>query len=215
MAIPEGIGGDGMGLHVPWDAGLGRSDSTTWLRASSHGVEQQRGRQSVARHRHIVLKALEVRGFQVLEQHRQRRVGGQTASFPAYTYLMRARIFNVYALQIARGGRSQIDLITRDDTRSPIQGCWGVSRSGRLRTCHDPRVRLTVAPAHLLGMDATTQITPALLTQHELAELLRLPERTLEDWRLTRTGPPDLKLGRHVRYDVQDVLAWAQEHRHG
>jgi hypothetical protein len=64
-------------------------------------------------------------------------------------------------------------------------------------------------------MDATTQITPAFLTQHELAELLRLPERTLEDWRQTHAGPPYLKLGRHVRYDVQDVLAWGEEHRHG
>jgi hypothetical protein len=64
-------------------------------------------------------------------------------------------------------------------------------------------------------MDATTQITATFLTQHELAELLRLPERTLEDWRLTHMGPPYLKLGRHVRYDVQDVLTWVQEHRHG
>ncbi|TFC81690.1 DNA-binding protein [Cryobacterium cheniae] len=64
-------------------------------------------------------------------------------------------------------------------------------------------------------MDATTQVTPTFLTQHELSELLRLPERTLEDWRLTHTGPPNSKLGRHVRYDLQDVFAWAREHRHG
>ncbi|WP_411720813.1 helix-turn-helix transcriptional regulator, partial [Mycetocola sp.] len=51
--------------------------------------------------------------------------------------------------------------------------------------------------------------------QQEVAELLRLPERTLEDWRLTHAGPPYLKLGRHVRYDVQDVLTWVQEIRHG
>ena len=47
-------------------------------------------------------------------------------------------------------------------------------------------------------MDATTQRTPTFLTQRELAELLRLHERTLEDWRLTHTGPPYLKLGRSV-----------------
>ncbi|MBG6059695.1 putative DNA-binding transcriptional regulator AlpA [Cryobacterium sp. MP_M5] len=64
-------------------------------------------------------------------------------------------------------------------------------------------------------MDATTQLTPTFLTQRELADLLRLPERTLEDWRLTHSGPPYLKLGRHVRYDVHDVLAWVTEHRHG
>ncbi|WP_241984777.1 helix-turn-helix domain-containing protein [Cryobacterium adonitolivorans] len=64
-------------------------------------------------------------------------------------------------------------------------------------------------------MDARTQLTAKFLTQHELAELLRLPERTLEDWRLTRSGTPYLNLGRHVRNDVQDVLAWVQEHRRG
>ncbi|TFD50640.1 DNA-binding protein [Cryobacterium frigoriphilum] len=64
-------------------------------------------------------------------------------------------------------------------------------------------------------MDTTTQLRPTFLTQRELAELLRVPERTLEDWRLTTTGPPFLKFGRHVRYDVEDVLTWAREHRHG
>jgi len=88
-------------------------------------------------------------------------------------------------------------------------------RPGQVRVCPGPRGQFTVAPTHLLGMDETTQITATFLTQHELAELLRLPERTLEDWRLTHTGPPYLKLGRHVRYDVQDVLDWVQEHRHG
>ncbi len=31
---------------------------------------------------------------------------------------------------------------------------------------------------------------PAVETQAEIAELLRVPERTLEDWRLTHSGPP-------------------------
>ena len=105
--------------------------------------------------------------------------------------------------------------ITRYDTRYSIYEYWNVVRPGQLRTCPGPRRQFTLAPTHLLGMDATTQITATFLTQHELAELLRLPERTLEDWRLTHTGPPYLKLGRHVRYEVQDVLAWVQEHRHG
>jgi len=64
-------------------------------------------------------------------------------------------------------------------------------------------------------MDATTQITTTFLTQRELSELLRMPERTLEDWRLMQTGPPYIKLGGLVRYDVQDVLTWVHEHRHG
>jgi hypothetical protein len=69
---------------------------------------------------------------------------------------------------------------------------------------------------HLLGMNETTTHTaPAFLTQHELSELLRLSERTLEDWRLTHSGPPFLKLGRHVRYDMADVLRWVGDQRRG
>jgi len=65
------------------------------------------------------------------------------------------------------------------DQRYSIYGSWNVVRPGRIRTCPGPRGQLSVAPAHLLGMDATTQITATLLTQHEVAGLLRLPERTL------------------------------------
>jgi excisionase family DNA binding protein len=64
-------------------------------------------------------------------------------------------------------------------------------------------------------MEQAPSIAPTFLTQREVAELLRLPERTLEDWRLTRHGPPYLKLGRHVRYDLADIVAWTREQRHG
>jgi hypothetical protein len=48
-------------------------------------------------------------------------------------------------------------------------------------------------------MDSSQTSVPVFLTQSEVAELLRLPVRTVEDWRLTRLGPPWVKLGRHVR----------------
>ncbi|WP_233205775.1 AlpA family transcriptional regulator [Cryobacterium sp. Y82] len=86
---------------------------------------------------------------------------------------------------------------------------------GRIRARRGIGGLFTALAAHLLRMDATTQITQTFLTQRELSELLRMPERTLEDWRLMQTGPPYIKLGRLVRYDVQDVLTWVREHRHG
>jgi len=46
---------------------------------------------------------------------------------------------------------------------------------GLVRTCPGRVGPLTVQCTHLLGMDATTQITSMYLTQRELAELLRLP----------------------------------------
>jgi len=62
---------------------------------------------------------------------------------------------------------------------------------------------------------ARIEVEPAFLTQAEVAVLLGVPERTLEGWRLTKSGPPWLKLSRHVKYDRDDVLAWAREQRHG
>ncbi len=53
------------------------------------------------------------------------------------------------------------------------------------------------------------------LTQREVADLFRVPVRTVEDWRLTRSGPPWVKLGRHVRYEQTELLAWVKERRRG
>jgi hypothetical protein len=64
-------------------------------------------------------------------------------------------------------------------------------------------------------MDARSEIGPAFLTQAEVARLRGVPARTLEGWRLTTSGAPWLKLGRHVRDDQDDVLAWAREQRRG
>lgn len=50
----------------------------------------------------------------------------------------------------------------------------------------------------------------------EAADYLHLAPRTLERWRLVNAGPPFRKLsGRAVRYNLDDLEAWAkaQEHR--
>lgn len=46
-----------------------------------------------------------------------------------------------------------------------------------------------------------------LLTPIEVAERLKVRPKTLEDWRCRRTGPnlPFIKLGRAVRYRLDDV----------
>jgi excisionase family DNA binding protein len=52
-----------------------------------------------------------------------------------------------------------------------------------------------------------------LLTLHEVAELLRVPDATLRYWRHCKTGPNSYKIGRHVRYRRQDVHAWLRGQR--
>jgi hypothetical protein len=74
--------------------------------------------------------------------------------------------------------RPDLAAVTRNGPETPVRGDSGASSSWQVRTRPGSVGPLAVQPAHLLGMDATTQITATFLTQHELAELLRLPDRT-------------------------------------
>jgi predicted site-specific integrase-resolvase len=47
-----------------------------------------------------------------------------------------------------------------------------------------------------------------LLTSAELAEALRVNERTVRKWRNDGTGPPVMWAGGHARYLWRDVLDW-------
>lgn len=56
-----------------------------------------------------------------------------------------------------------------------------------------------------------------LLKEHEVAELLSVSVRTLQEWRQTGHGPPFLKLSQRkrgvVRYDPADVRAYVLKRR--
>ena len=59
-------------------------------------------------------------------------------------------------------------------------------------------------------------ILPALLDQAQVADILGVSPRTLEDWRCCGTGPAFLKLSyRVVRYEHGAVEAFMKEARHG
>ncbi|MET8682575.1 helix-turn-helix domain-containing protein [Streptomyces sp. NPDC004647] len=46
------------------------------------------------------------------------------------------------------------------------------------------------------------------LTPVDLADLLGVPIETVYQWRRKRTGPRGFRVGRHLRYDPEDVRAW-------
>ncbi|GGO56722.1 hypothetical protein GCM10012287_50950 [Streptomyces daqingensis] len=46
------------------------------------------------------------------------------------------------------------------------------------------------------------------LTPLDLADLLCVPVETVYQWRRKRTGPRGFRVGRHVRYDPEDVQTW-------
>jgi predicted DNA-binding transcriptional regulator AlpA len=46
------------------------------------------------------------------------------------------------------------------------------------------------------------------LTISDLATREGVPESTVYTWNSRRVGPRYLKIGRHVRYRLEDVIAW-------
>ena len=56
--------------------------------------------------------------------------------------------------------------------------------------------------AHLALMDVQ------IMRGQDVAELLKISPRTIEEWRQTHHGPPWRRVGKHVRYVEAEVVAW-------
>ena len=52
-----------------------------------------------------------------------------------------------------------------------------------------------------------------LLSPRDVSELTGIPEATLTQWRYRKQGIPYLRIGRLVRYDHADVIAYLQRCR--
>lgn len=88
------------------------------------------------------------------------------------------------------------------------------TRYGLFRVALALAATAVVWRAHLLGMD--TRGEPLIMTGEQVAELLQVSLRTIEEWRQTNSGPPFRHVGRHVRYLRPEVLTWFQDLvRHG
>ena len=53
-------------------------------------------------------------------------------------------------------------------------------------------------------------MTDRLLTPEDLVARWSVPLKTLYSMNYRRTGPPALKIGKHLRWRKSDVLAWEQ-----
>lgn len=51
----------------------------------------------------------------------------------------------------------------------------------------------------------------ALLTEAEVAVIVKKPPRTLRQWRWLGTGPRYVKVGRAVRYRPTDLVSWLDQ----
>ncbi|MCX5121249.1 helix-turn-helix domain-containing protein [Micromonospora sp. NPDC000316] len=56
-----------------------------------------------------------------------------------------------------------------------------------------------------------TSAVDRLWTVEDVSAFLGVPVGTLYQWRHRRFGPPAAKVGRHLRYDPQDVRSWVAE----
>jgi len=50
-----------------------------------------------------------------------------------------------------------------------------------------------------------------LLDTADVAGMFKVPVETVRGWRHCGTGPPYLKVGRHVRYRAEDVDDWLRQ----
>ena len=49
------------------------------------------------------------------------------------------------------------------------------------------------------------------LTVDDLAERYQVPVQTVRHWRIRGTGPKAVKIGRYLRYRLEDVIAWERQ----
>ena len=52
-----------------------------------------------------------------------------------------------------------------------------------------------------------------LLTTQQVADYLGVPIATIYRWRYVGSGPPAIKVGRHLRVDPLDLADWVNERR--
>ncbi len=64
--------------------------------------------------------------------------------------------------------------------------------------------------ASRLARLASNMSSETYLSPEELADRFGVPLQTVYGWNKQTSGPPYMKLGRHVRYKLSDVLAWEQ-----
>lgn len=52
-----------------------------------------------------------------------------------------------------------------------------------------------------------------LLSSEELADFLKVPIATIHRWRCKGSAPKAVRVGRHLRFDMNDVREWMEERK--
>lgn len=62
-----------------------------------------------------------------------------------------------------------------------------------------------------LVQPAATGASERLWSVDDVSAYLGVPVETLYQWRKRKYGPPAARVGRHLRYDRADVMAWFRD----
>ncbi|MFJ4759525.1 helix-turn-helix domain-containing protein [Kocuria marina] len=54
---------------------------------------------------------------------------------------------------------------------------------------------------------------PKLMTCREVAEVLKVPVSTVQQWSLRGEGPPSFKIGKHRRFDAEMMARWLADRK--
>jgi Helix-turn-helix domain len=73
-----------------------------------------------------------------------------------------------------------------------------------------PRTSEAVRDSDLTYIDADHA---ARWTVDDVAGYLRVSVKTIYKWRLTGDGPVGARIGKHLRYDPDDVVAWFESQK--
>ena len=63
----------------------------------------------------------------------------------------------------------------------------------------------------MLRLEWRQMSSQQLLTTQQVAVYLGVPIATIHRWRYVGTGPPAIRVGRHLRFDPDDLAAWIGE----
>ena len=77
----------------------------------------------------------------------------------------------------------------------------------------EDHAELVAARVEALLRRRQTTVVPEYVTTSEASIFLNMPLKTLAFWREKGAGPPFSRVGRHVRYHIDDLRAWMRERR--
>lgn len=69
---------------------------------------------------------------------------------------------------------------------------------------------VTMSHMDAQGTAPTADERRQLLSIEELADYLDVPVATVRRWRIDKTGPRGIRVGRHIRYRPSDVEFWLE-----